>query len=128
MFVGREKSVRALEESQKENKFIMLAAQKDAKTNNPGEKDIFEVGTLGEVVQLIRLADGTVKVLVEGKTRAKIKKFLEEENFILVEVEELETATEATTELKALMRSVNTTFENYVKLGNKVNPEMIMPS
>ena len=62
LFVGREKSVRALEESQKENKLIMLAAQKDAKTNNPSETDIYHIGTLGEVVQLIRLADGTVKV------------------------------------------------------------------
>jgi ATP-dependent Lon protease len=126
LFVGREKSVRALEESQRENKLIMLAAQRDAKTNNPGERDIYAIGTLGEVVQLIRLADGTVKVLVEGKTRAKIKRFVQEESFIQVEVEELQTAYEVTTELKALMRSVNTTFENYVKLGNKVNPEMIM--
>ena len=71
LFVGREKSVRAIEESQKENKYIMLAAQKDARTSNPGEKDIYEIGTLGEVVQLIRLADGPIKVLVEGKSRAK---------------------------------------------------------
>ncbi len=126
LFVGREKSVRALEESQKENKLIMLAAQKDAKTNNPSENDIYHIGTLGEVVQLIRLADGTVKVLVEGKSRAKIKKFLNEESYILVEVEELASTGEQGTEIKALMRSVTSTFESYVKLGNKVNPEMIM--
>ena len=126
LFVGREKSVRAIEESQKENKLIMLAAQKDARTSNPGEKDIYTVGTLGEVVQLIRLADGPIKVLVEGKTRAKIKKFVKDEEFMLVDVEELIPSTEVTTELKALMRSVNTTFESYVKLGKKVNPEMIM--
>jgi ATP-dependent Lon protease len=126
LFVGREKSVRALEESQKENKLIMLAAQKDAKTNNPSETDIYHIGTLGEVVQLIRLADGTVKVLVEGKTRAKIKKFLSEESYILVEVEELAPAGEPNPEIKGLMRSVTSTFESYVKLGNKVNPEMIM--
>lgn len=126
LFVGREKSVRALEESQKENKLIMLAAQKDAKTNNPSENDIYHIGTLGEVVQLIRLADGTVKVLVEGKSRAKIKKFLNEESYILVEVEELAPTGELGTEIKALMRSVTSTFESYVKLGNKVNPEMIM--
>jgi ATP-dependent Lon protease len=126
LFVGREKSVRALEESQKENKLIMLAAQKDAKTNNPSENDIYHIGTLGEVVQLIRLADGTVKVLVEGKTRAKIKKFLSEESYILVEVEELVAAGEPNPEIKGLMRSVTSTFESYVKLGNKVNPEMIM--
>lgn len=126
LFVGREKSVRAIEESQKENKYIMLAAQKDARTSNPGEKDIYQVGTLGEVVQLIRLADGPIKVLVEGKSRARIKKFTDEEEFMLVDVEELIPPTEISTELKALMRSVNATFESYVKLGKKVNPEMIM--
>ena len=126
LFVGREKSVRAIEESQRENKYILLAAQKDARTSNPGPKDIYPIGTLGEVVQLIRLADGPIKVLVEGKTRARIKKFVREDDYMLVEVEELSSTTEITTELKALMRSVNVTFENYVKLGKKVNPEMIM--
>lgn len=126
LFVGREKSVRAIEESQKENKYIMLAAQKDARTSNPGAKDIYPVGTLGEVVQLIRLADGPIKVLVEGKTRAKITGFAQEDEYMLVDVEELVPSTEVTTELKALMRSVNSTFESYVKLGKKVNPEMIM--
>ncbi len=126
LFVGREKSVRAIEESQKENKYIMLAAQKDARTSNPGQKDIYEVGTLGEVVQLIRLADGPIKVLVEGKQRARIKKYAQEDEFMMVEVEEIEPPADVSTELKALMRSVNTTFESYVKLGKKVNPEMIM--
>lgn len=126
LFVGREKSVKAIEESQKENKYIMLAAQKDARTSNPGQKDIYPIGTLGEVVQLIRLADGPIKVLVEGKTRAQIKDFAQEDDFMLVNVDELVPSTEVNTELKALMRSVNTTFESYVKLGKKVNPEMIM--
>lgn len=126
LFVGREKSVKAIEESQKENKYIMLAAQKDARTSNPAQKDIFSIGTLGEVVQLIRLADGPIKVLVEGKTRARIKKYVREDDFFLVDVEEIPSNFEVTTELKALMRSVNMTFENYVKLGKKVNPEMIM--
>ena len=126
LFVGREKSVKALEESQKENKMIMLAAQKDAKTNNPGENEIYEVGTLGEVVQLIRLADGTVKVLVEGKHRARITKFTDQEDYLLVDVEKLSPSGEVSTELQALMRSVTSTFESYVKLGNKINPEMIM--
>ncbi len=126
LFVGREKSVKAIEYSQRENKFIMLAAQKDARTSNPSQKDIYSIGTLGEVVQLIRLADGPIKVLVEGKSRARIKKFVGEDDFIQVDVEELIPAVEMTTELKALMRSVNMTFENYVKLGKKVNPEMIM--
>ena len=126
LFVGREKSVRAIEESQKEGKYIMLAAQKDARTSNPGPDDIYEIGTLGEVVQLIRLADGPIKVLVEGKSRAKIKKFAQEDEFMLVDVEELQPPAAVSTELKALMRSVNVSFEEYVKLGKKVNPEMIM--
>ncbi|MBX7139334.1 MAG: endopeptidase La [Oligoflexia bacterium] len=126
LFVGREKSVRAIEESQKENKYIMLAAQRDARTSNPNPDDIYSIGTLGEVVQLIRLADGPIKVLVEGKSRARIKRYVSDDDYMLVEVEELTSQTEVSTELKALMRSVNSTFENYVKLGKKVNPEMIM--
>ncbi len=126
LFVGREKSVKAIEEAQKEGKYIMLSAQKDARTSNPGQKDIYTIGTLGEIVQLIRLADGPIKVLVEGKCRAKIKRYVKEDEYLLVEVEELISTCEVTTELKALMRSVNVTFENYVKLGKKVNPEMIM--
>lgn len=126
LFVGREKSVKAIEESQKENKYIMLAAQKDARTSDPGEKDIYSVGTLGEVVQLIRLADGPIKVLVEGKGRAKIKNFVDNDDYMLVDVEELEVENDVNQELKALMRQVNSTFESYVKLGKKVNPEMIM--
>jgi ATP-dependent Lon protease len=126
LFVGREKSVRAIEESQREGKYIFLAAQKDARTSNPGPKDIYTTGTLGEVVQLIRLADGPIKVLVEGKCRARVKKVVREDDFMLVDVEEILPNLEVSTELKALMRSVNMTFENYVKLGKKVNPEMIM--
>ncbi|RME61934.1 MAG: endopeptidase La [Candidatus Dadabacteria bacterium] len=126
LFVGREKSVRAIEEAQKENKLIMLAAQKDARTSNPTKDDIYQVGSLGEIVQLIRLADGPIKVLVEGKERARIKEFLKEDEYLLVKAEKLESKVEINTEVKALMRTVVDTFENYVKLGKKVNPEMIM--
>lgn len=126
LFVGREKSVRAIEESQRENKYIMLAAQKDARTSNPLQKDIYTIGTLGEVVQLIRLADGPIKVLVEGKGRAKIKSFVQDDPFMAVDVEELLPPVDVPTELKALMRSVNATFDQYVKLGKRVNPEMIV--
>jgi ATP-dependent Lon protease len=126
LFVGREKSVRAIEESQKESKYIMLSAQRDARTSNPTPKDIFDIGTLGEVVQLIRLADGPIKVLVEGKARARISDYVQEDEFMMVNVAELLPSTEVTTELKALMRSVNGTFDQYVKLGKKVNPEMIV--
>ncbi|MCB0360745.1 MAG: LON peptidase substrate-binding domain-containing protein, partial [Bdellovibrionales bacterium] len=106
LFVGREKSVRALEEAERLKKPIMLAAQRDAKTHHPGPDDIFEVGTMGDVMQMMKLADGTVKVLVEGKKRARIKKYLETEEYFLVDVEELEEAVDLNAELKALMRSV----------------------
>jgi hypothetical protein len=126
LFVGRQKSIRALEEAMNRQKFILLAAQKDAKTNEPAEADIYRVGTLGTVVQLLRLPDGTVKVLVEGKKRARIQRYVQNPDFFLVEVEEIEEVAQGSTEIEALCRSVNSTFENYVKLNKKIPPEMIM--
>src|ERR1043166_5223077 len=126
LFVRREKSIRALEEAMNKQKFILLAAQKDAKTNDPAEDDIYRVGTLGTVVQLLRLPDGTVKVLVEGKKRARVLRFLDETEYFLVAAEEIDEPCEKTTEVEALVRSVNSTFENYVKLNKKIPPEMIM--
>ncbi|MBL7662104.1 endopeptidase La [bacterium] len=125
LFVGREKSVRALEEAERLKKPIMLAAQRDAKTHHPGADDIYTVGTLGEVMQMMKLADGTVKVLVEGKKRAKIERYHESDQFFLVDVAELPEVVDLTAELKALMRSVTSSFETYVKLGKKISPEMI---
>src|SRR6266446_1206821 len=113
LFVGRQKSIRALEEAMAKQKSILLAAQKDAKTNEPAEDDIYRVGTLGTVVQLLRLPDGTVKVLVEGKKRARIQQYVDHPDYFLVEVEEL-------------LRSVASTFENYVKLNKKIPPEMVV--
>src|SRR5882724_6261718 len=110
LFVGRQKSIKALEEAMNKQKFILLAAQRDAKTNEPGEDDIYRVGTLGTVVQLLRLPDGTVKVLVEGKRRAKVVRYLDQADYFLVEVEELEGHWEKTTEIEALIRSINSTF------------------
>jgi ATP-dependent Lon protease len=126
LFVGRQRSIRALEEAMNKQKFILLAAQKDAKTNEPTEDDIYQVGTLGSVVQLLRLPDGTVKVLIEGKKRARILQYVDHAEFFLVEVEEVVEQCDATTELEALIRSVNSTFENYVKLNKKIPSEMIM--
>jgi len=126
LFVGRQKSIRALEEAMNKQKFVLLAAQRDAKTNDPGENDIYRVGTLGTVVQLLRLPDGTVKVLVEGKKRARVVRYLEQTDFFLVEAEEIEEVCPKTTEIEALTRSINSTFENYVKLNKKIPPEMIM--
>ena len=126
LFVGRQKSIRALEEAMSKQKFILLAAQKDAKTNDPTEADIYDVGTLGTVVQLLRLPDGTVKVLVEGKKRAKVLRYVDNPDYFMVEVEEIEEVEEGTTEIEALIRSVNSTFEHYVKLNKKIPPETIM--
>src|SRR6201993_2269898 len=92
LFVGRQKSIKALEEAMNRQKFILLAAQKDAKTNDPGEEDIYRVGTLGTVVQLLRLPDGTVKVLVEGKKRARIAQYVAHPDYFLVDVEEIDEA------------------------------------
>jgi ATP-dependent Lon protease len=126
LFVGRQKSIRALEEAVNKQKPILLAAQKDAKTNEPAEEDIYRVGTLGTVVQLLRLPDGTVKVLVEGKQRARVGRYLDHGEFFLVEAEPIAEHCDKTTEVEALVRSVNSTFENYVKLNKKIPPEMIM--
>ena len=126
LFVGRQKSIKALEEAMNKQKFILLAAQKDAKTNDPGAEDIYRVGTLGTVVQLLRLPDGTVKVLVEGKKRARIQQYVDHPEYFLVEVEEIDEAAPRGTEVEALLRSVSSTFENYVKLNKKIPPEMVM--
>src|SRR5256885_16395171 len=122
LFVGRQKSIRALEEAMNKQKFILLAAQKDAKTNDPAEDDIYRVGTLGTVVQLLRLPDGTVKVLVEGKKRARIQHYVDHPDYFLVEVEEIDEAVQRGTEVEAPLRSVASTFEDYVKLNKKIPP------
>ena len=92
LFVGREKSIAALDEAMARDKEIFLAAQKSAKTNDPSSEDIYLVGTLGTIVQLLRLADGTVKVLVEGRKRARVLHYPETREFFLAELEELEDA------------------------------------
>ena len=125
IFVGRHKSIKALEEAEARKKPILLAAQKDAKVSEPGPDDIYTTGTLGIVVQLLRLPDGTVKALLEGKKRARIVRWVGDEPFFQVEVEEVVEVCERTTEVEALMRSVNSTFDNYVRLNKKVPPEMV---
>lgn len=126
LFVGREKSINALEEAMSKQTDIVLAAQRDAKTNNPEPSDIYEVGTVGTIIQLLRLPDGTVKVLVEGKRRVKIEKFLANENFFMVDVSDLPEKADNPVEAQALMRSVKATFEQYVKLNKRIPPEILM--
>src|SRR5688572_1418977 len=126
LFVGRERSINALDAAMARDKDIFLAAQKNAKTNEPTPEDIFQIGTLGTIMQLLRLPDGTVKVLVEGKRRARVKKFSQTEEYFLVDVEEVPEVSAKGVEVEALMRSVQAAFEMYVKLNKKVQPEVLM--
>jgi ATP-dependent Lon protease len=126
LFVGRQRSIKALEEATQKQSLIFLSSQKDAKTNEPTEDDIYRIGTLGSVVQMLKLPDGTVKVLIEGKKRAKVARFVANPDFFLVEVEEAPEVSDRNTEVEALVREVHTTFENYVKLKKKIPPEMVM--
>jgi ATP-dependent Lon protease len=127
LFVGREKSIHALEECVEKKKELFLVAQKQATTVNPGDKDIFQIGTLGTILQILRLPDNTVKVLIEGKRRARMLKFTDGEQMIEAEVEIVnETVDKASVETEALVRSLKATFENYVKLNKRIPPEMLM--
>lgn len=126
LFVGREKSIAALEEAISKQSDIILAAQRDAKTNNPDPKDIYSVGTIGTIIQLLKLPDGTVKVLVEGKRRVKIKDFVPNDNFFVVKYEEIPEEVDSQVEAQALVRSVKATFETYVKLNKRIPPEILM--
>ena len=126
LFVGREKSIKALEEAAKGNKEIFLSAQKDAKVNEPGNEDMYRIGTVGTIVQMLRLPDGTVKVLVEGKKRASITGFVPQKDMFVVEVREIEEPSGESVELEALMRSATKLFEDYVKLNTKIPSETLV--
>ncbi len=126
LFVGREKSINALEEAMNRQSDIVLAAQKDAKTNNPEPGEVYEVGTVGTIIQLLRLPDGTVKVLIEGKRRVRIHKFTQTDNYFEAEVADLGEIIDDQIETKALLRSIKTTFEAYVKLNKRIPPEILM--
>ncbi len=126
LFVGREKSINALEEAMSKQTDIVLVAQKEAKTNSPTMDDIYEVGTLGAIIQLLRLPDGTVKVLVEGKKRVKIKDCIEADKLFVVSIEDIVEESSDEKEALALLRSVKATFEGYVKLNKRIPPEILM--
>jgi len=125
LFVGREKSIAALEEVMRADKQILLAAQKNAGDDDPAPDAIYEIGTLASVLQLLKLPDGTVKVLVEGNARAKIVRYTSNANYFEAEVERIAEVPGAKDELEALARSVVTQFESYVKLNKKVSPEVL---
>ncbi|MBJ8122279.1 endopeptidase La [Brucella abortus] len=125
LFVGREKSIRALEEVMGVDKQILLATQKNAADDDPAPDAIYEIGTIANVLQLLKLPDGTVKVLVEGTARAKISKFTDREDYHEAYAAALQEPEEDAVEIEALARSVVPDFENYVKLNKKISPEVV---
>jgi ATP-dependent Lon protease len=125
LFVGREKSVRALEEVMKTDKQVLLVTQKDRDQDDPAPEDIFDVGVMASVLQLLKLPDGTVKVLVEGKARAGVKRYTAREPFYEAEVAHIPEQGEAADETEALSRAVIEQFESYVKLNKKIPPEAL---
>jgi ATP-dependent Lon protease len=125
LFVGREKSVRALEEVMRGDKQILLATQKNSADDDPAPGAIYDVGVVASVLQLLKLPDGTVKVLVEGKSRAAVLRFTDTSNFFEAEITGLEEDGEDEPETEALSRAVAEQFENYVKLNKKVPPEAL---
>jgi ATP-dependent Lon protease len=126
LFVGREKSVRALETVMADDKEILLVAQKNASQDDPGPDDIYEIGTVSTVLQLLRLPDGTVKVLVEGNRRARITQYTPNESFFEVKAVALDDDDVDPGEVEALQRSVVGQFEQYVKLNKKIPPEVLV--
>ncbi len=126
LFVGRERSVRALEDVMKDDRQILLVAQKNAAQDDPGTGDIFSVGTVSTILQLLKLPDGTVKVLVEGGQRASITRFTDREEFFEAEAHLIEERGGEFQEVEALARSVVGQFEQYIKLNKKVPPEVLV--
>ena len=125
LFVGRDKSVNALEKAMGSDKKIFLAAQTKAKTDTPGEGDIYRIGTVANILQILRLPDGTVKVLVEGDYRARIISFVPNAEHFTAQLEVLEETEEKSVEVEALMRGVRSSFEAYAKHNKKITQEII---
>ena len=126
LFVGRDKSVRALEDVMKDDKQILLVAQKNAAQDDPEPDDIYTVGTVSTVLQLLKLPDGTVKVLVEGTTRARITDFASNPDFFEAQATIIDESEGDDQELEALSRSVVAQFEQYIKLNKKIPPEVLV--
>src|SRR5207245_5709824 len=125
LFVGREKSIRALEEVMRSDVYILLATQKNASDDDPATDSIYEVGTLASVLQLLKLPDGTVKVLVEGAVRARVLKYSDRTDYYEAEAVVLADEVGEKVEAEAMARSVVNEFENYVKLNKKISPEVV---
>ncbi len=125
LFIGREKSIAALEYAMGQDKYVLLCTQKDARRDEPKESEIYRIGTLAAILQMLRLPDGTVKVLIEGKYRAQVRYYLPNPHFFQVEAEEIPEAWDYSAELEALRRSVIEAFETYCKLNKKVPQEAV---
>jgi ATP-dependent Lon protease len=125
LFVGREKSIQALEYGMSLEKDILLLTQRNAKMDDPSEKDLYQIGTAGSILQMLRLPDGTVKVLIEGRFRAKVQRYLPNRAFYLAEVEKIQDTIPNPFELEALIRTVKQTFEAYQKLNKKIPQELV---
>ncbi|NOX96735.1 MAG: endopeptidase La [Nitrospirae bacterium] len=124
LLVGRESSLEAVEKTMEKDHLILLAAQKEAKVNDPTEADIHRVGTVAEILQVIKLPDNSTRVLVEGIFRARLKQFISSSPFFQVEIEEIKVDIKHTPEIEALMRSVKTQFDNYVRLNPRISDEV----
>ncbi|MDB5473156.1 MAG: endopeptidase La, partial [Devosia sp.] len=125
LFVGREKSVKALEEVMRDDKHILVVTQKNAQDDDPAPNQIYDTGTIATVLQLLKLPDGTVKVLVEGLSRATIDRYLQTVDYFEAEASILPEPVEDATEVEALARSATTEFESYVKLNKKISAEVV---
>src|SRR2546429_1574919 len=125
LFVGRKKSILALEEVMRSDTFMLLATQKNVSDDDPATEAIYEVGTLASVLQLLKLPDGTVKVLVEGAQRAKVVKYTDRSEYYEAEAVALGDTMGERVESKAFARSATTEFESYVKLNKRVPPEVV---
>lgn len=125
LFVGREKSIQALEAAMDNGKQILLVAQKSAAKDEPSQEDLYEIGTVSSILQLLKLPDGTVKVLVEGNKRARIVSYLGEEEYFTAQIKELDEEVVDDRESEVLIRTLTTQFDQYVKLNKKIPPEIL---
>ncbi len=125
LFVGREKSVRALEEVMRDDKHIVIVTQRNTQDDDPTPEDLYEVGTIGSVLQLLKRPDGTVKILVEGLQRSRLETFVQTEDYFLAVAKKMDEPDYSSIEVEALARSTVSEFENYVKLNKKISADVV---
>lgn len=124
LVVGRQKSIKALEKAMADGTEIFLTTQKDSAIDDPGEKNVYSMGTIATVLQLLRLPDGTIKALVEGKRRGRVTEFIVKKDFMMVDVEEFDQDVEPTAETIAYIREVLNSFKKYARLNKKISSEV----